>query len=457
MIPSSGTTTAPGTPAPGPGEGREERVARQYRQGELGTSVTGPSMPWAGLFNFPDINWEQIVALARKPSPGLDAELIAAKERRGLGLQEIGTERGALARQLPLLQGQYDIQQGRFGLTEQGVGLTEQQLGIERGGLARQAPLLQRMFGIDVADFARQAEQATYGARREEQEKVGEAAAAGALTTGGTDRRLGDIRQRLAGELGRIGLARQGRTLQYGEDRRQVADALARNTIDRRRLSLEKQGINLDRREAQLMYGEERKKIADGLKLLDLKAKELNIPVSEAARRLKGTMQQAQLDRWMTVADLLSGMTQMRMTQVNTIFSLAGLGAAPPGWKPKAGPASGGGARPKGKWGVTPEVATAGQEIASRFGVAEVGGFADRNVAGTRTRSDHAYGKALDFGVRGAQGNQLAQYVMSNARRLNIKYVVWSGRIWNPDRAGEGWRIYRGQNPHTDHVHVSFK
>jgi hypothetical protein len=80
---------------------------------------------------------------------------------------------------------------------------------------------------------------------------------------------------------------------------------------------------------------------------------------------------------------------------------------------------------------------------------------------------DHAGGRACDFmesvGGRmpGASamrhGDQVAQYAISNARRLGISYVIWKQHIWNV--RGGGWRPMadRGsltQN-HYDHVHIS--
>jgi hypothetical protein len=42
----------------------------------------------------------------------------------------------------------------------------------------------------------------------------------------------------------------------------------------------------------------------------------------------------------------------------------------------------------------------------------------------------------------------------SGDRRL--KYVISNGRIWNPS-ISQGWRPYRGANPHDKHTHVSVK
>ncbi|XVQ08023.1 hypothetical protein ACQP1W_36425 [Spirillospora sp. CA-255316] len=80
---------------------------------------------------------------------------------------------------------------------------------------------------------------------------------------------------------------------------------------------------------------------------------------------------------------------------------------------------------------------------------------------------DHAHGRACDFmetvGGRmpsssaARHGDQVAQYAITNARRLGISYVIWKQHIWNV--RGGGWRPMadRGsitQN-HYDHVHIS--
>ena len=57
-------------------------------------------------------------------------------------------------------------------------------------------------------------------------------------------------------------------------------------------------------------------------------------------------------------------------------------------------------------------------------------------------------------------GDAIAAWLVANARRLAIKYVIWYERIWSPAR---GWRAYRHPSgntanatlAHRDHVHVS--
>jgi hypothetical protein len=79
---------------------------------------------------------------------------------------------------------------------------------------------------------------------------------------------------------------------------------------------------------------------------------------------------------------------------------------------------------------------------------------------------DHATGTACDFMVatgtmpsaeRKAQGDRTAQYAISNASRLGIKYVIWRQRIY--DMRSPGWRSMENRGGvtanHYDHVHIS--
>jgi len=80
---------------------------------------------------------------------------------------------------------------------------------------------------------------------------------------------------------------------------------------------------------------------------------------------------------------------------------------------------------------------------------------------------DHGDGRACDFmesvGGRmpsaGAQrhGDQVAQYAISNAKRLGISYVIWKQHIWNI--RFPGWRPMENRGSitqnHYDHVHIS--
>ena len=84
--------------------------------------------------------------------------------------------------------------------------------------------------------------------------------------------------------------------------------------------------------------------------------------------------------------------------------------------------------------------------------------------------SEHKEGRAFDWGVRYSSTSERAKanafltwllktdsagHKAANARRLGVMYVIWNKRIWGAYAANQGWRPYRGSNPHTDHVHLS--
>jgi uncharacterized protein YgiM (DUF1202 family) len=79
---------------------------------------------------------------------------------------------------------------------------------------------------------------------------------------------------------------------------------------------------------------------------------------------------------------------------------------------------------------------------------------------------DHPAGRALDLMLPKYKttsgrtlGFSVANWARANARSLGIKYVIWDQRIWNIQRAGEGWRpmASRGSDTanHKDHVHIT--
>ena len=82
---------------------------------------------------------------------------------------------------------------------------------------------------------------------------------------------------------------------------------------------------------------------------------------------------------------------------------------------------------------------------------------------------EHPKGRACDFSVqrrgfggdaRGADrtyGNNLAAFLVRNADRLGVLYVIWYRQIWFP---ATGWKSYSGahgdpSSDHTNHVHLS--
>ena len=49
-------------------------------------------------------------------------------------------------------------------------------------------------------------------------------------------------------------------------------------------------------------------------------------------------------------------------------------------------------------------------------------------------------------------GNNLMAFLVRNADRLGVLYVIWYRQIWFP---ATGWKSYHGASTHMDHVHVS--
>jgi hypothetical protein len=85
-------------------------------------------------------------------------------------------------------------------------------------------------------------------------------------------------------------------------------------------------------------------------------------------------------------------------------------------------------------------------------------------------QSEHKEGRAFDWGADvGNAADEAAVNDFLNAlfatdtqghkfalaRRMGVMYVIWNHQIWGAYSANEGWRPYDGDNPHTNHVHIS--
>ncbi len=93
--------------------------------------------------------------------------------------------------------------------------------------------------------------------------------------------------------------------------------------------------------------------------------------------------------------------------------------------------------------------------------------------------SDHSRGQACDFmvtepgtfagGAERDHGWAVANWLRANAGALQVKYLIWQGRYWDPsvqESGGEWGRRYTGggvynvrtaTGGHYDHVHASFR
>jgi hypothetical protein len=77
---------------------------------------------------------------------------------------------------------------------------------------------------------------------------------------------------------------------------------------------------------------------------------------------------------------------------------------------------------------------------------------------------EHPKGRACDWSLQKSgfseahnadmkkYGNDLMAFLVRNADRLGIYYVIWYAQIWFP---ATGWHAYHGESNHKDHVHVS--
>lgn len=87
----------------------------------------------------------------------------------------------------------------------------------------------------------------------------------------------------------------------------------------------------------------------------------------------------------------------------------------------------------------------------------EIGGFNDRYIGTTNTKSEHSHGNALDWhGKDSSVMQDLADYFVTNAQRLKIKHIIYNYKIWKESTGWETYDIPKGGSPHTDHVHVDF-
>jgi hypothetical protein len=77
---------------------------------------------------------------------------------------------------------------------------------------------------------------------------------------------------------------------------------------------------------------------------------------------------------------------------------------------------------------------------------------------------EHPKGRACDWSLQNSgfsvahnadmknYGNNVMAFLVRNADRLGVLYVIWYAQIWFP---ATGWKTYHGPSSHKDHVHVS--
>lgn len=120
--------------------------------------------------------------------------------------------------------------------------------------------------------------------------------------------------------------------------------------------------------------------------------------------------------------------------------------------------------------GLTERADAVRRDLVARFPEQPLGGYAPGGVdTGHMEGSAHYEGRAVDVFVRPVsptnrvRGWAIAAYLVSQARRLDIRTVIFDDRIWTSgSRSGHGWRDYdppqrsgdRAILEYRDHVHV---
>ncbi len=94
--------------------------------------------------------------------------------------------------------------------------------------------------------------------------------------------------------------------------------------------------------------------------------------------------------------------------------------------------------------------------LCAKFSIPVTYPYNCRNVAGTNSISHHALGRAADLPTNAnnptglARGNGVVAWAMAHQSDIGLTEL-----IWNRESYPGGRRPYRGQHPHTDHVHIS--
>ena len=71
--------------------------------------------------------------------------------------------------------------------------------------------------------------------------------------------------------------------------------------------------------------------------------------------------------------------------------------------------------------------------------------------------SDHNTGLAVDLTHDPKHGIDCADIFQKLKEDKRVKYLIFKGKIWSKERAGEGDREYTGSNKHNKHLHISIE
>lgn len=109
-------------------------------------------------------------------------------------------------------------------------------------------------------------------------------------------------------------------------------------------------------------------------------------------------------------------------------------------------------------WRLARSLETLRGEIRSVYPGTTVWTIGDQShAAGRSDHNPNPQGVVCAVDVLADGGLDLAAFA-EHLRKTNhkaVKYVIFNRRIWSKALNSQGWRPYRGSNPHTTHVHVS--
>lgn len=89
--------------------------------------------------------------------------------------------------------------------------------------------------------------------------------------------------------------------------------------------------------------------------------------------------------------------------------------------------------------------------------IKQTGIFNCRKIRGNADNlSTHAEGRGLDIHTKDIElGNKIRDWLFANRYTFGIQEIIWNRKIWTSNKESQGFRDYKGSNPHTDHVHCA--
>ncbi len=89
--------------------------------------------------------------------------------------------------------------------------------------------------------------------------------------------------------------------------------------------------------------------------------------------------------------------------------------------------------------------------------IKQTGIFNCRKVRGSADNfSTHAEGRGLDIHTTDkALGDKIRDWLFANRYTFGIQEIIWYRKIWTSNKESQGFRDYKGTNPHTDHIHCA--